>query len=74
MITTTLTWTILNTCISYFLLSLDHQSNGYTKSIMFTGEIIIVDCEKNYEFPSNNAAVTCNNGTWTQIPRCQPAR
>ncbi|CAB3232406.1 unnamed protein product [Arctia plantaginis] len=38
------------------------------------GDIIIVDCEKNYEFPSNNAAVTCNNGTWTQIPRCQPAR
>ncbi|KAL4708940.1 hypothetical protein ACJJTC_014968, partial [Scirpophaga incertulas] len=38
------------------------------------GEIIMVDCETNYEFPSNNAEVTCNNGTWTQIPRCQPAR
>ncbi|CAH2056897.1 unnamed protein product, partial [Iphiclides podalirius] len=38
------------------------------------GEVIIVDCEKNYEFPSNNVAVNCNNGTWTQIPRCQPAR
>lgn len=39
-----------------------------------SGEMIVVDCEKNYEFPSNNVAVTCNNGTWTQIPRCQPAR
>ncbi|XP_050552078.1 uncharacterized protein LOC118277568 isoform X4 [Spodoptera frugiperda] len=38
------------------------------------GEIIVVECAKDYEFPTNNAAVTCNNGTWTQIPRCQPAR
>ncbi|XP_045540469.1 uncharacterized protein LOC106717941 [Papilio machaon] len=38
------------------------------------GEVILVDCEQNYEFPSNNVAVNCNNGTWTQIPRCQPAR
>ncbi|KAG7300622.1 hypothetical protein JYU34_014915 [Plutella xylostella] len=45
-----------------------------SSSMVQHGEIIIVECEKNYEFPSNNAAVTCNNGTWTQIPRCQPAR
>ncbi|KAL0811803.1 hypothetical protein ABMA28_009231 [Loxostege sticticalis] len=45
-----------------------------SSSMVQHGEIILVDCEKNYEFPSNNAAVTCNNGTWTQIPRCQPAR
>ncbi|CAG4983211.1 unnamed protein product [Parnassius apollo] len=41
---------------------------------MIPGDVILVDCEKNYEFPSNNVAVNCNNGTWTQIPRCQPAR
>ncbi|XP_012545704.3 uncharacterized protein LOC101741571 isoform X2 [Bombyx mori] len=45
-----------------------------SSSMVQHGEIIMVDCEKNYEFPSNNAAVTCKNGTWTQIPRCQPAR
>ncbi|XP_060807330.1 uncharacterized protein LOC106139408, partial [Amyelois transitella] len=45
-----------------------------SSSMVQHGEIIYVDCEKDYEFPSNNAAVTCNNGTWTQIPRCQPAR
>ncbi|KAG6451661.1 uncharacterized protein LOC115444557 [Manduca sexta] len=45
-----------------------------SSSMVQHGEVIMVDCEKNYEFPSNNAAVTCNNGTWTQIPRCQPAR
>ncbi|XP_073962964.1 uncharacterized protein [Choristoneura fumiferana] len=45
-----------------------------SSSMVQHGEIILVDCEKNYEFPSNNAAVTCNNGTWTQIPRCTPAR
>lgn len=33
-----------------------------------------MECEQNYEFISNNPAVTCNNGTWTQIPKCQPAR
>ncbi|KAM3956627.1 LOW QUALITY PROTEIN: hig-anchoring scaffold protein, partial [Aphomia sociella] len=54
-----------------------HESNTQivgSSSMVQHGEIILVDCEKNYEFPSNNAAVTCNNGTWTQIPRCQPAR
>ncbi|XP_053618316.1 uncharacterized protein Hasp isoform X2 [Plodia interpunctella] len=45
-----------------------------SSSMVQHGEIILVDCEKDYEFPSNNAAVTCNNGTWTQIPRCTPAR
>ncbi|KAJ0171288.1 hypothetical protein K1T71_012838 [Dendrolimus kikuchii] len=45
-----------------------------SSSMVQHGEIILVDCEKNYEFPSNNVAVTCNNGTWSQIPRCQPAR
>ncbi|XP_049879785.1 uncharacterized protein LOC126376459 isoform X2 [Pectinophora gossypiella] len=45
-----------------------------SSSMVQHGEVIIVDCEENYEFPSTNAAVTCNNGTWTQIPRCQPAR
>lgn len=43
-------------------------------SMFLTGEALIVLCEKNYEFLSNNPAVTCNNGTWTQIPKCQPAR
>ncbi|XP_041978220.1 uncharacterized protein LOC121732407 isoform X2 [Aricia agestis] len=45
-----------------------------SSSMVQHGEMIMVECEKNYEFPSNNLAVTCNNGTWTQIPRCQPAR
>ncbi|GBP40693.1 hypothetical protein EVAR_36429_1 [Eumeta japonica] len=45
-----------------------------SSSMVQHGELILVDCENNYEFPSNNAAVSCNNGTWTQIPRCLPAR
>ncbi|CAG9571132.1 unnamed protein product [Danaus chrysippus] len=52
----------------------EHTQIVGSSSMVQHGEMIVVDCEKNYEFPSNNVAVTCNNGTWTQIPRCQPAR
>ncbi|CAH0717600.1 unnamed protein product, partial [Brenthis ino] len=52
----------------------EHTQIVGSSSMVQHGEMILVDCEKNYEFPSNNVAVTCNNGTWTQIPRCQPAR
>lgn len=32
-------------------------------------------CEDHYEFPiSSMAPPTCNNGTWSTIPRCIPAR
>ncbi|XP_034243418.1 uncharacterized protein LOC117646517 isoform X1 [Thrips palmi] len=38
------------------------------------GEQLVVHCEPRYEFLNNGTPVTCNNGTWTQIPKCQPAR
>ncbi|XP_026477208.1 CUB and sushi domain-containing protein 1-like [Ctenocephalides felis] len=39
------------------------------------GEGLTVECDANYEFPQAGLApVTCNNGTWTLIPRCVPAR
>ncbi|XP_072947913.1 sushi, von Willebrand factor type A, EGF and pentraxin domain-containing protein 1 [Epargyreus clarus] len=52
----------------------EHTQIVGSSSMVQHGDMIVVDCEKNYEFPSNNLAVICNNGTWTQIPRCQPAR
>ncbi|XP_045762822.1 uncharacterized protein LOC123865673 [Maniola jurtina] len=52
----------------------EHTQIVGSSSMVQHGEMIMVDCEKNYEFPSNQVAVSCNNGTWTQIPRCQPAR
>ncbi|CAB3368986.1 Hypothetical predicted protein [Cloeon dipterum] len=33
-----------------------------------------VECEPHHEFVPYSSAVTCNNGTWTHIPRCEPAR
>ncbi|CAH2250497.1 jg9593 [Pararge aegeria aegeria] len=52
----------------------EHTQIVGSSSMVQHGEMIMVDCEKNYEFPSNIVTVSCNNGTWTQIPRCQPAR
>ncbi|XP_046420389.1 protein lev-9-like [Neodiprion fabricii] len=43
-------------------------------SVVEHGERLVVDCQTNYEFPSNRTPVECNNGTWTVIPRCKPAR
>ncbi|XP_059474921.1 sushi, von Willebrand factor type A, EGF and pentraxin domain-containing protein 1-like isoform X2 [Neocloeon triangulifer] len=33
-----------------------------------------VECEPHHEFVPYTSMVTCNNGTWTHIPRCEPAR
>ncbi|GLH01650.1 Locomotion-related protein Hikaru genki, partial [Gryllus bimaculatus] len=38
------------------------------------GEKLAVECQPHYEFPGNHTPVVCNNGTWTHIPRCEPAR
>ncbi|TDG44207.1 hypothetical protein AWZ03_009381 [Drosophila navojoa] len=39
------------------------------------GTALEVRCEENYEFPvSLLSPPTCNNGTWSIIPRCVPAR
>lgn len=39
------------------------------------GTSLEVMCDTNYEFPASSlSAPTCNNGTWSVIPRCIPAR
>lgn len=38
------------------------------------GEQLLVQCEPRYEFLNNGTPVLCNNGTWTQIPKCQPGK
>lgn len=39
------------------------------------GTALEVKCDENYEFPvSLLSPPTCNNGTWSIIPRCVPAR
>ncbi|KAL1454321.1 hypothetical protein WDU94_010593, partial [Cyamophila willieti] len=45
-------------------------------TIVQHGDQLVVHCENMYEpAPSfNNTPVQCSNGTWTHIPKCQPAR
>lgn len=38
------------------------------------GENIVITCSSNYEIPSNKTPIDCHNGTWSQIPKCEPAR
>lgn len=45
-----------------------------SSTVVQDGEELTVDCEPSYEFLSSHLAVVCNNGTWTHIPKCHPAR
>lgn len=39
------------------------------------GTTLEIVCDEHYEFPlSSLSPPTCNNGTWSIIPRCAPAR
>ncbi|XP_071532550.1 LOW QUALITY PROTEIN: sushi, von Willebrand factor type A, EGF and pentraxin domain-containing protein 1-like [Panulirus ornatus] len=38
------------------------------------GSTIDVECDENYELAYSLAPSLCYNGTWTNYPRCQPAR
>ncbi|XP_015605333.1 uncharacterized protein LOC107272574 isoform X2 [Cephus cinctus] len=49
----------------------DHINNV---TVVEHGERLIVKCVQNYEFAANSTPVVCNNGTWTIIPTCSPAR
>ncbi|CAK9812882.1 Protein lev-9 [Anthophora plagiata] len=49
----------------------DHFSNV---TMVEHGEKLLVYCEENYEFAANSTPVVCNNGTWSIVPSCSPAR
>ncbi|KMY91033.1 uncharacterized protein LOC6732828 isoform X2 [Drosophila simulans] len=50
------------------------QSIGGVEKVKH-GTALEVKCDENYEFPvSLLSPPTCNNGTWSIIPRCVPAR
>ncbi|XP_022230588.2 uncharacterized protein LOC111079639 isoform X1 [Drosophila obscura] len=51
------------------------QSLGVGVEKVKHGTALEVMCDENYEFPvSLLSPPTCNNGTWSIIPRCIPAR
>lgn len=45
-----------------------------TSTVVQHGEALTVECDPQYEFLASLSPVTCNNGTWTSIPKCEPAR
>jgi hypothetical protein len=38
------------------------------------GDNMTVNCDDNYELAASASPIACTNGTWSQIPRCEPAR
>nr|XP_003703173.1 PREDICTED: uncharacterized protein LOC100877094 [Megachile rotundata] len=49
----------------------DHINNV---TVVEHGERLLVSCVQNYEFAANSTPVMCNNGTWSIVPSCSPAR
>ncbi|XP_044746690.1 complement factor H isoform X3 [Coccinella septempunctata] len=45
-----------------------------SSTVVVHGEELVVECDQQYEFLGSLSPVSCNNGTWTQIPKCEPAR
>ena len=44
---------------------------SYRNSVMH-GEHISVQCTRNFELEGNVTQITCNNGTFDRMPRCEP--
>lgn len=38
------------------------------------GYNISIECMLNYELEGNVTQITCNNGTFDKMPKCEPAR
>ncbi|XP_031335519.1 sushi, von Willebrand factor type A, EGF and pentraxin domain-containing protein 1-like isoform X3 [Photinus pyralis] len=53
---------------------LSRNDTAPSSTVVQDGEALTVDCEPLYEFALSDSPVVCNNGTWTHIPKCQPAR
>lgn len=53
---------------------LSRNDTAPTSTVVQHGEALSVDCDPQYEFLASLSPVTCNNGTWSFIPRCEPAR
>ena len=37
------------------------------------GAVVAINCSRDYE-ASSYEDITCNNGTWSSVPKCIPAR
>lgn len=46
----------------------------YIRNSVMHGESISIECSHNYELEGNVTQITCNNGTFDRMPKCEPAR
>ncbi|XP_060533491.1 sushi, von Willebrand factor type A, EGF and pentraxin domain-containing protein 1 isoform X2 [Cylas formicarius] len=53
---------------------LSRNDTAPTSTVVTHGEMLTVDCDPKFEFQWTHEKVTCNNGTWTQMPKCEPAK
>ena len=44
---------------------------SYRNSVMH-GENISIQCTRNFELEGNVTQITCNNGTFDRMPKCEP--
>ncbi|KAJ8676165.1 hypothetical protein QAD02_011951 [Eretmocerus hayati] len=52
----------------------DEQDHINNVTIAEHGKHLEVECIQDYEFAQSHHPVICNNGTWTIVPSCTPAR
>jgi len=54
---------------------IDHGvANGNIGEKVTHGELLEINCTKNYEVKTDGQSIVCNNGTWSKVPKCFPAR
>lgn len=56
------------------VLLVSENSTVAPSTVVQHGEELRVECDRQYEFLNSFNPVVCNNGTWTNIPKCEPAR
>jgi hypothetical protein len=49
-------------------------ANGHVGEKVTHGEILEITCTANYEVRSDGEDIVCNNGSWSKVPKCFPAR
>lgn len=52
----------------------DEREHINNVTIAEHGKRLVVECESDYEFAMAHHPVVCNNGTWSIMPSCSPAR
>lgn len=56
------------------IILVSENETAASSTVVQHGEQLKVECAPQYEFLNSFTPVVCNNGTWTNIPKCEPAR